>query len=129
MILMASMLLFATSASAVELGGQKAKVMQMTTMSKADTQALFGKQAVQVNAVKLDKGEMAKTSGKWAWNTFSGLANGSFAALGYTVRHPYDSTLSGIGKAFLGGFAAGFVAPSITYRSAASYFAGGYFGS
>jgi len=72
-ILSAFMLLFATSASAVELGGQKAKVMQMTTMSKADTQALFGKQAVQVNAVKLDKGEMAKTEGEfwrpsiWWW--------------------------------------------------------------
>jgi hypothetical protein len=34
-------------------------------MSKADAQALFGKQAVQVNAIKLDKGEMAQTEGEY----------------------------------------------------------------
>ncbi len=72
---------------------------------------------------------MKETEGEWAWNIFSGLANGAFTALGYSTRHPYDSTLSGFGNAFLGGFAAGFVAPSITLRTGASYFAGGYFGS
>ena len=73
-ILSVFMLLFATSASAVELGGQKAQVMQMTTMSKADTQALFGKQAVQVNAIKLDKGEMAQTEGEFFYWLIPGAA-------------------------------------------------------
>ena len=95
-------------------------------MSKADSQFLFQDGA---KVATLDKAEMQKTEGKWVWNTFSGLVNGSFTALGYSVRHPYDSTLSGFGNAFLGGFAAGFIAPSITFRTGASYFAGGYSGS
>jgi uncharacterized GH25 family protein len=68
MSLIASMLLFATSASAVEVGAQKAKIMQMTTMSKVDAQALFGKDTLNVNTIKLDKGEMAQTEGEsWFW--------------------------------------------------------------
>ena len=64
------MLLFGISVSAKEIADQRVAVMQMATMSKADTQALFGKNALNVNAVALNKNEMAKTEGEWGWFRF-----------------------------------------------------------
>jgi len=95
-------------------------------IDKNDAHYLFHDGA---NVVVLDQSEMEDTKGKWVWNTLSGLVNGTFSAWGYSMQHPYDSTLSGFGNAFLGGFAGGFIAPSITWRTGLSYFAGGYFGS
>ena len=103
-----------------------ASEVDFATMNKADSQFLFQSDA---RVVTLDNAEMAETEGEWAWNVFSGLTNGAFTSLGYATSHPYSSTWSGMVNSFAGGFAAGFVSPSITFRTGASYFAGGFFGS
>ena len=69
MTLMASMLLLSSTTYAVEMSTSHNPVKEMTSMSKADAQKMFGEAGIDMKKVTmLENGEMAKTEGEfWGW--------------------------------------------------------------
>ena len=82
---MASILLLSSTTYAQGAATHNTHMVQKTSFSKKDAQALFGTHKVKVST--LNNGEMKKTEGEWIYWAYYGAAWAMAAAGTYWIQH------------------------------------------